>query len=124
MTSDSILNDVKVHLGVEPSDDAFDTPIIDDINATFMILWQLGVGPVYSITDANNKWSEYLGENKDLEAIKPYMYMRVRLMFDPPQSGTLTDALKSQIAEFEWRLNVECDYRDSFTKTTGDTDGK
>lgn len=114
----SILNDVKLHLGIDPYDEAFDIPIIDDINATFMILWQLGVGKVFFIESAEDTWSSYLGTHEDLGAVKPYIYMRVRLMFDPPQNGTLLDSLKNQIAEFEWRLNAAVDASTTFQEDT------
>lgn len=121
-TNESILNDVKLHLGLEPDDTAFDVQIIDSINTAFMVLWQLGVGPVYTVTDANDKWSDYKTDAEDLAAIKTDVYMRVKMIFDPPQNGTLMQAMKDQIAEYEWRLNAACDPRDTFDEE--ETDGK
>lgn len=107
---DSILTNVKLHVGVAESDTSFDVAIIDDINSTFTILEQLGVGmPGYKITDKTNVWSEFLPAGKQLELVKTYMYMKVKLMFDPPANSTILESYQRQINEYEWRLNVRCD---------------
>jgi hypothetical protein len=76
-----------------------------------MILSQLGVGPDegFSITDDSTLWTDYLGQSSNLNLVKSYVYLKVRMLFDPPNSGALMDALKQQINEFEWRLNVAVD---------------
>ena len=81
------------------------------INSVFMILNQLGIGPSdgFSITDKTALWSDFISDNKKLEAIKSYMYMKVRLMFDPPSSSAVMDCMNRTINEMEWRLNAEAE---------------
>jgi len=107
----SILNDVKEQLGLLPGDTSFNTPIIIHINSVFTVLTQLGVGPSegYMITDENNQWDEFY-EDQRLNAIKSYMFLRVKLFFDPPTTGFVTSSYERQILEMEWRLNAEVDF--------------
>lgn len=107
---DSILNSVKKKLGIQEDYTHFDEDIIMDINSVFMILNQLGVGPdePFTIEDEDSYWDDFI-DNTRIEAVKSYMYMRVRLMFDPPTSGFLVDSLKKQIDELEWRMLVQAE---------------
>lgn len=107
---DSILNSVKKKLGIQEDYTHFDEDIIIDINSVFMILNQLGVGPdePFTIEDEDAFWEDFI-DNTRIEAVKSYMYMRVRLMFDPPTSGFLVDSLKKQIDELEWRMLVQAE---------------
>lgn len=109
---DSILDSIKKILGMPPDYDAFDTDLVIHINSVFGILTQLGVGPEggFSISDNTTLWKAYLGDSKDLEMVKSYMALKVRLVFDPPTIGAVMDAMKEQIREFEWRLNVQVDH--------------
>lgn len=104
----SILNSVKKKLGPTASYTYFDDDIIDHINSVFDILRQLGLGPKegFSIEDADADWDDYTTDGEVIQAVKTYMYLKVRLYFDPPNSGTLMEAIKLQISELEWRLNV------------------
>jgi hypothetical protein len=108
---DSILNSVKKLLGIEPEVTHFDTDIILNINSVLMILSQLGIGPETGlfITDSTNTWVELLGERKDLEAVKTYIYVKVKILFDPPSSSFVMDSLERQITQLEWRLNVQAE---------------
>lgn len=109
---DSILTSVKKMLGITEEYTHFDSDIIMHINSVFMILSQLGVGPVngFTIKDDKNTWSEFLPpDNKNFEAVKTYMYLKVRLIFDPPLSSAVIEAMKQSINELEWRLNVEAE---------------
>lgn len=108
---DSILNSVKKMLGLTEEYDYFDPDIIMHINSVFMILNQLGVGPQngFSISDKTTTWDEYFSDDQNVEAVKSYMYMKVRLMFDPPLSSSVTDAINRNISELEWRLNASVD---------------
>lgn len=112
--NDSILNDIKKLLGLDAEYDAFDQDIIIHINSVFMILNQLGVGPEsgYKITGADNVWSEFTNDDLIFESVKSYIYLKVRMMFDPPQSSALMQAMNEQIKEFEWRLNVANDVKE------------
>lgn len=111
---DSILTSVKSKIGMLEDYTEFDNDIIDYINSVFMILKQLGVGPSngFAIKDESNKWSEFISEPErqaELQGVKTYIYQKTKLIFDPPQSSALIEALKQSIAEFEWRLNVEAE---------------
>lgn len=109
---DSILDSIKKILGMPPAYDAFDTDLVIHINSVFGILAQLGVGPEggFSISDNTTLWKAYLGDSKDLEMVKSYIALKVRLIFDPPTTGAVMDAMKEQIREYEWRLNVQVDH--------------
>lgn len=101
---ESILNSIKKMLGIGSEYDVYDTDIIIHINTTLLILNQMGVGEMFTITDATNTWSEFIGERTDLELIKSYIYMKVKLMFDPPTSSVLVEAINRNISELEWRI--------------------
>jgi hypothetical protein len=81
------------------------------INSAFFRLNQLGVGPSdgFFITDKTTTWEEFLASRKDLEAVKTYVYQKVRLLFDPPQSAFLVEVIKDSIKEFEWTINVQAE---------------
>jgi hypothetical protein len=105
--SDSILDSVKAMLGIDSSNTDFDTEIIIYINSTFMLLSQLNVGPDtgFSIEDNTKLWSDYLGDNETLlSGVKSYMYLKVRVVFDPPATSFVIDAFNSQILELESRI--------------------
>lgn len=106
---ESILTTIKKMLGVDEADTNFDIDIIVHINTALMRLNQLGVGPVggFSISDKTKTWTEYLGTRIDIEAVKSYIYIRVKLVFDPPTSSTLLEALDSTKKELEWCLGVQ-----------------
>lgn len=105
----SILTSIKKMLGPTAEYTFFDTDIIIHINSVFMILNQLGVGPekAFRITGAENTWDEFLSDEEMLEAVKSYIYLKVRLIFDPPTSSVLAEAIKNNISELEWRLREE-----------------
>lgn len=106
---DSILTSIKKLLGIEEEYTQFDTDIIIGINTALMVLIQIGVGPStgFIITDKTSTWDEFLGDRKDLEGVKLYVQLKTKLAFDPPSNSFLVDAIKSQIEELEWRLNVQ-----------------
>lgn len=104
---ESILNTIKKMLGPSEEYDQFDTDIITHINTVFMTLTQLGVGPSdgFYIEDDTTTWLEFVPDLKNFQAIKTYIYLKVKLVFDPPQSSSVIEAMNKQIAELEWRLN-------------------
>lgn len=108
---ESILTSVKKLLGITEEYTHFDADIVTHINSVFMILSQLGVGPEegFTISDASAVWTDFIPAGSNLELIKSYMYQKVRLLFDPPSSSAVLDALKHSIDEFEWRLNVQAE---------------
>lgn len=108
---ESILTSVKKLLGITEEYEHFDSDIIMHINSVFMILTQLGVGPSegFFITDKYATWDEFIPTGKSMESVKSYMYMKVKLLFDPPQSSAVMESMKNMISEFEWRLYIEVD---------------
>ncbi len=107
MVIESILTSIKQMLGIGEEDTNFDIELIIYINGALMILNQLGVGtPGYILRDASETWSDFLGARTDLELIKTNIYLRVRLVFDPPQNSFLVDAIKKQIEEYDWRIEL------------------
>ena len=107
--NESILETVAKAVGIGESYDHFNDELIMHINTVLMGLRQIDVGPSepFLITDSTATWSNFLGDDKNYEAVKTYVCLRVRILFDPPTSSTLADAMKNQIAEWEWRLNLE-----------------
>lgn len=104
----SILDSIKQLLGIDVNDDNFDKELIIHINGALMIINQLGVGPEsYYITDKDNVWDEFTQGRYDLEIIKSAVYLRVRLIFDPPQNSFLVTAIEKQISEYDWRITVQ-----------------
>lgn len=108
---ESILQSVKKMLGIEPEYGHFDSDIIMHINSVLLILNQLGVGPSnpYLITGADETWNDFFVDNTPIELVKSYIYLKVRLIFDPPTTGVLHEAMERQVKEFEWRLNVQAE---------------
>ena len=106
---DSILTSVKKMLGIAEEYTHFDEDLIMHINSVFSVLTQIGVGPSegFSISDSYATWNDFMEDNPKLASVKTYVYMKVRLIFDPPISSSVMEAMKNSISEFEWRLNVE-----------------
>lgn len=104
----SILNSVKKVLGILADDDSFDEDILMHINSAFVTLTQLGIGPElgFTIEDDSITWDAFIGTDKRLSSVKSYIYLRVKLLFDPPQTSYLIDALNQQRLEFEGRLSM------------------
>lgn len=109
----SILLTIKKMLGIDQDYHAFDIDIVTNINAVFLTLYQLGVGPStpYEIAGEEETWEEFFGDSKKVPGVQSYIYQRVRLMFDPPTNSFLVQSFEKQIAEFEWRMNVYADPR-------------
>ena len=108
---ESILTTIKKMLGIPEDYEQFDFDIIVHINSVFIILNQLGVGPSdgFTIHDKETTWSEFVSDSENIESIKSYVYMKVRLLFDPPSNSTVMESMNRLINEFEWRLNVQVD---------------
>ena len=108
---ESILTSIKKIIGITEEYEHFDPEIIMHINSVFMILTQLGVGPSegFSINDSSTTWDQFIPNGKNLEAVKSYIGLKVKLLFDPPSSSAVMEAMNRSISEFEWRLNIEAD---------------
>lgn len=105
---DSILDSTKKAIGLGADYDVFDLDILMHINTAFSTLSQLGVGPEdgFVVEDDKTSWSDYLLAEKERNMVKSYVYLRVRLLFDPPETSYLINAFNDQVKELEWRLNV------------------
>ena len=110
MHDDSILLSVKGALGLTEDYRYFDPDIIMHINTVLMILNQLGIGPAegFSIHGEEEQWSDFT-DSSQIEALKSYVYLRVRILFDPPSSSFVLSSMENQYKELEWRLNVAVD---------------
>ena len=110
---DSILNSIKALLGPDSDYDVFDPDLIIFINGAISTLTQLGIGPStgFKITGENETWSNFLGNANDLEMVKTYIYIKVKLVFDPPANSFLVSSLEKTAEEIGWRLNVAVDPR-------------
>lgn len=115
----SILTSIKKLLGLPEEYDVFDTDIIIHINSAFSTLSQLGVGPPdgFFIEDATEQWGMFLGDDQQINSVKTYVYLKVRLLFDPPTTSFAIDSFKKQADELEWRLNAKVDVREEFRTT-------
>ena len=110
--AESILKTIKQLIGCPDGFEQFDLDLIVHINSAFATLTHLGVGPKegYRITGADNAWNEFEDDAQKLSLIKDYVYIKTRLLFDPPTSGSLMDSLKEQLKEMEWRLYMLYDH--------------
>lgn len=108
---ESILISIKKLLGIAAEYTHFDTDIIIHINTVFMTLNQLGVGPEegFRIEDDTAVWEDYIEEDDNLDAVKTYIYLKVKLVFDPPLNSSVTETIKQAINEYEWRLNIQAE---------------
>ena len=110
--SESILTSIKKLLGIDENYTHFDADIVMHINSVFSILTQMGVGPAngFSISGKDETWSAFITDKPNIfSLVKSYVYMKVRLLFDPPLSSAAIESINRQISEFEWRLFVAAD---------------
>ena len=110
--AESILTSIKKLLGIAEEYTQFDTDIIININTVFMTLQQLGVGPEegFSIIDSEAVWTDFMENSILLNSVKTYIYLKVKLLFDPPLSSSTIECFNKVIAELEWRMNSKVDY--------------
>lgn len=105
---ESILDSTKSLLGGKAltEETVFDQELIMHINGALMVINQLGVGPStgFRIKGQEDNWTSIIGERTDLELIKTAVFLRVQLLFDPPQNAFLVEAIKDQIKEYDWRI--------------------
>lgn len=104
--NDSILNTVKKLLGIPQDVDDFDNDLIVYINTVFSMVNQMGIGPLkcYKITNASDKWSDF--DNRlDMEDFKTYMYLKVKMLFDPPANNQIMESYNKVIQELEFRIH-------------------
>lgn len=108
---ESILTSIKKLLGMTEDYTAYDDQIIIHVNSVFMILTQLGIGPEdgFMIKDKEAVWNDFVSDETKLELVKSYVYLKVKLLFDPPSNSSVIESINRQINEFEWRLNVKAE---------------
>lgn len=106
---ESIFESIKALLGSDSSYEAFDQDILIQINTAISILTQLGVGPHegFVVTGPDETWDDFLGEsNYPLHMVRTYVYMKVKIAFDPPVNPSVLTAYQETCKEYEWRMNV------------------
>lgn len=108
----SILTSIKKLLGVSEADTNFDTDITIHINTVFTVLTSLGIGPAegFLITGKDDNWETFLGEGTAYNSVETYMYLKVKLIFDPPTSTNVFTAFENTAKELEWRLVVQAQH--------------
>lgn len=110
---ESILTSIKKLLGIAEEYEHFDSDIVMHINTALMTLTQLGVGPPegFVIEDDSAKWTDFLSDDElaQMQSVKTYVYLNVRVVFDPPTVSSVLEAYRRKITELEWRLNVSAE---------------
>lgn len=109
--SDSILKSIRDSLGIEDNGDAFDRECIPLVNTWLMVLHQVGVGlGGFVVHDEKETWADFLGsDTKRFEGVRTYVFIRAKLVFDPPVSTHVTEILEKTYKELEWRLRVKAE---------------
>ena len=106
---ESILDSIKLILGVDTEYDAFDSEILMAINSSFMSLTQLGLGPAegFKVPNKATTWADILGTRQDLESVRSYIGIKSRMLFDPPTNSYIMQALNNAATELEWRIRTQ-----------------
>lgn len=109
---ESILRSIRQMIGPDSDYDVFDTDLITHINSTFMVLSQAGVGSAivpFSITGPDETWSDFSTYLPLIQAVKSFIYLEVKNIFDPPSNSTVQKAYEEKALEYLWRLNVQAE---------------
>lgn len=103
----SILNSTKKILGMTDDYTVFDTDIVTHINSALSILTQIGIGENEDIVieDSSTLWDDLDLPQNQLNLVRTYVFLKVRMLFDPPTTSFLIEATNKQIEEFEMRLS-------------------
>ncbi len=109
--NESILKTIKKMIGA--SEDEFDTDLIIHINSVFSNLFQMGVGPkeTFKISGEIEKWTDFTEDNNEIENVKTYIYIKVKLIFDPPANSFVITSMKEEEKELEYRLFFNAENR-------------
>lgn len=115
---ESILTSIKKLLGIAEEYEHFDQDIIMHINSVFMILQQIGIGPDggFGISNKDSIWSDYITDSNKVEAVKSYVFLKVRMLFDPPASSVVMESMNRMANELEWRLNMAAEINKEVTQ--------
>ena len=105
---DSILISLKKFLGIDAAYTIFDPDIMLHANTAFAILNQLGVGPEegFMIESEDETWDSYISDYNFM-MVKTFIYLKVKLLFDPPSNASLYESMNRQLDELTWRLELE-----------------
>ena len=106
---ESILDTIKQLLGIPTDDDSFDIDIKTHINTSTMILAQIAIGPKngFTVTSKDQLWTDYIDRSTiNLEGVKQYIYLKTKIIFDPPTNSTTIDAINKSLSELEWRMQL------------------
>lgn len=105
---ESILKSTKKRLGLDEGYLVFDQDVIMFINSAFSTLNQLGIGvdAGLSILDDASVWSDLEISPRYLGLVKTYIYLKTRMLFDPPNTSYLLSAMEKQIDEHVWRMST------------------
>ena len=106
---ESILDTIKQLLGIPIEDESFDIDIKTHINTSTMILSQIGIGPKngFTVTSKDQLWTDYIDSSTiNLEGVKQYIYLKTKIIFDPPTNSTTIDAINKSLSELEWRMQL------------------
>lgn len=109
--TESILTSIKKMLGIDDEYTPFDVDILIHINSAFMTLCQMGIGPKegFNVTGYEDTWSDFLTNKVMLGGVKTWVYLQVKMLFDPPTNSFVMDAYKTQAEQILWRLNVQAE---------------
>lgn len=115
---ESILTSIKKLLGITEEYEHFDVDLVMHINSVLSILTQIGVGPPegFSIKDEDAVWTDFIPDGTNLELVKSYIHLKVKLLFDPPLGSAVIESTNKLISELEWRIQV---IADSVNKSEG-----
>ena len=110
-TIESILASIKKMLGLDDNYTPFDADVLIHINSAFMTLCQMGIGPKegFTVTDNSQTWGDFLTNNVMLGGVKTWVYLQVKMLFDPPSNSFVMDTYKTQAEQILWRLNVQAE---------------
>ena len=108
---ESILNDIKKYIGIDTTYTVFDDVLVSHINTIIFILRQLGIGPTngFTVTGPDETWEEYIPGFAKIPAVRTYIQIRVKMLFENLTNSALIESLNQSMNELAWRLNVEVD---------------
>lgn len=112
MEQNSILLTIAQLLGIESDYEVYNIDLMIHINSAFWNLYQIGSLPDvgFKITGPNETWGDFkeASKIKNFEAVKEYVYIKTRLVFDPPSTSFVLKAYEDMLKEMEWRISIYC----------------
>lgn len=108
----SILLSTKKILGIGADDESFDLDILTFINTAFSTLNDVGVGVLggLHIDGPDYEWDDFAADcgvdDTQVNDIRTYVFLRVRMLFDPPGTPYLINAFEKQLEEHVTRISI------------------